>query len=241
MKGKNKMKLWIRFPDVRDAAQGVSWNYSRIFKSLRNSNMIFLYSIWAGLLVLFVLDSQIVERIGVIASALIAGIVCWLHYENYIKDTEKKRKKEMFSSCEVFSENLRLNSKKDVNGNISLDFMGQKGQIVTTYSGDKRRIEWKFDYVALTGECMLDMIERSISVEGEKNGRFKMIEYRATKFGSSIKSYAGWFSYKTGKVQSKDSKSFHEYNRDEWELFVANISGTMFKYFQSIITSQLKR
>lgn len=232
------MKRYIKYSDIRNAVQCVSWNYYRIFGTLKNNNMIVLYSIWIGFLILFIFDGQIVERIGTMASVLIAGFVCWIHYEKHIKETEKRRKKEMFNSCKVFSENLKLNSQKNSNGNISLDFMGQNGQIVVTSGGDKRRVEWKFDYVALTDECVLEMIERSISVEGESDtiGSFKMIEYKSTKFGSSIKSFAGRFLHKTGEFQHRVSKNFHEYGRDEWELFVANISGTMFEYFQRLIS-----
>lgn len=231
------MKIFGNLPNMKNAIREVSWNYNRIFESLKDNSLIILYSIAFMFLVLFVFDSELVERMGTVASVVIAAIVCWMHYDKHIKGIEKKRRNQMIKVCDTVSKNLVLNTAKDNKGNISLKFEGCSGQIVSNSYGEEYLVEWKFDYAGATKESIFQITERDMKTESEGGpiGDIRRIEFRSTSFGFSILSYSGKFTRKTMKLSKLHGTRFYKFDNQEWDQFVANANGTMFEYFQRLI------
>lgn len=231
------MKIFRNFSSLKDAFHGVSWSYNRIFESLKESSLVVLYAIAFMFLVLFVFDNDLVERMGTIASVVIAAIVCWMQYNNYINGIEKKRRSQMIKVCDTVSKNLILNIAKNSKGNIRLRYEGCKGQIVSNSYGEEYLVEWKFDYTDATKESVFQISERDMNTESEGGpvGDVRRVEFRSTSFGFSILSYRGKFIRKTMKLSKIHGTRFYKFNNHEWDQFVANTNGTMFEYFQRLI------
>ena len=211
--------------EVKKKAKQAYWAAVGHFRKLTGKQQKLVLIIVALAIVavfLFLLGDEIVDRLGTLASIVIAGLVCSIQYNTYRKNLADERKEEGKETCTFVIDKILKYAKKTPSGNIVLRYMGKDGRVAPTPDGRYHVIEWQFSIDKQSGDVNFGVIVGHFidSQKTELTGNFESIEI-------SVKSgvpYSGLFRYRAQSedelMESKTSVRWNDLSKYEWEVLM---------------------
>ena len=181
-----------------------------------------------AILILFYVDNDTVEKIGTVASVVIAAIVCKIQVDSYQKERMERRETEAFKKCRFITENI-IRQKGEPQQDVHKEYIGENGRQIRTYDGRHCTLEWKLDYVVDSNRCKFLMI-----VGHYKNSRKMELAERDKYFefdlNNGINSFSvGWYVYIDGDppIRKRIPIGIDKFSDTEWNTMIELMSGIL--------------
>lgn len=227
------MKMIQKFLNIKEMIrENILRYYGRFIRQLEGKKFILSMILTLAILILFYVDNDTVEKIGTVASVVIAAIVCKIQINSYKKERMDRRETEAFKKCRFITENI-IRQKGKPQQDLRMDYTGENGKQIRTYDGRHYALEWKLEYLVHSNRCKFLMI-----VGHYKNSRKMELterdEYFEFDLNNGINSFSvGWYVYMDGEppMRKKIPTSIDKFSDTEWNTMLELMSGILPDYF----------
>lgn len=222
IKKRSKMKPLKVMLKIAKHVYGTAVSHFRKLTGKQQKLLLAIAALAVATVFLFCLSDKIVDRLGTLASIVIAGLVCSIQYDTYRKNLADERKREGGETCTFVIDKILKYAKTEPSGDIILEYMGNDQRIAPTPDGKYHIIEWQFRGIKQSGEVDFRLIVGHFtdSQKTELTGNFESIEM-------SVKSgvpYSGLFRYRAQSeeelMESKTSVRWNDLSKYEWEVLM---------------------
>lgn len=135
---------------VTNASDFVEYIFKKYYRRLNSTKKIIAMIVFVlilGYIFLFLVNEEVVGKIGTLASVTIAGLVSWMQYDANRKNVLQERQQTATEICNFLVGNLKKHAKTDQLGNIGLSFFGKNSIVKKLPDGDSYVVEWRFSYI----------------------------------------------------------------------------------------------
>lgn len=202
--------------------------YGKYIRLLADNGIMLSMIVIVAILILFYAENETVEKIGTIASVVIAAIVCRMQLYSYRNEKRENRKNEAFRCCRFITANLIKHNgghQKDV----QMDYTRDRWKEIRTFDGRRYTLEWKMSYVAKLNRCKFLMVVGHFrnSREMELTERFEYLEFDFNDGVNSISS--GRYRYKDSDPPEIDRipTDIDNFSDTEWNTMIELMSGIL--------------